>query len=482
MKYLAIFFALSTFALFGSQVFAQHQIQVDDGSQHYTVLRGQQVDFLDYFYFPVGGGTLMVTPPPNTHSLVWLTGGNTGTGVTSSTPTDILGTLNNYDVVMAANNVEKMRLVSGGGVSVSSLLTVTGPNNFKYVDGNQTAGWVLTENGSGVASWANPGSLSGLVTTATGTAPLTVNGDNNPHSGAIAIALNQGSLTTSTSAITIGGIGKTVGSGISVDLTTGSLSSGGSLTIGGTGLTVGSGITANINLANPNNWTGQQTITGANKFKYVDGNQTAGWILSEDNSGQAVWSNPAALGFVTTATGTSPITVNTDNNPHSGAITIAVITGAVTTPNGTLTLGGTGGKTVAGTLTADLNLGNANIWTGTQTFGGEAHTPVNQVVANPGPVSDQAISATNTYFRVSALGATSLDGIISGGAPSAGRIITISNIGAFPITIINQSSSASAPANQFDLPGGANIILGTRGAITFIYDGTLLRWEVASTN
>lgn len=645
---------------------AQHFLQMDDGLGHFSILKSQTTNALDIFLLPSGGGTLLTIPTPGSSSLVWQTAGNTL--IAGQVFGSVLG--NAFDVVMQANGVEKMRLVSGAGVTIGTGVA----NALRYNDGTQALGRILRSDALGQASWVDPASLT-IVTTATGTAPITVNGDNAPHSGAITIALTQGSLTTSTPSITVGGTGKTVGSNITVDLTTGSVTSSGSITVGGTGKTVGSNITADLNLANPNtwtgaqtfngankiiytdgnqglnkvlksdasgnaswgtvgtsslsggandnilvwtggaatwqnmnvgaglvgngvstqlklnvqhdatltgdgdgivlginltnpnNWTGQQTIIGANKFKYVDGNQAVNKVLISDATGQAAWSalgtssiapggnntflvtNGAStvtwLGFnrnatlvgdgITTALGLNTANANNwtaqqtitlangfkyvDGNQALNKVLVSDATGQASwstigassiTPgvngNVLVTTGGvaawqnlnigTGltGNGVTSTLDANiqhdasltgagttasnlvLNVSNPNTWTGTQTFGGVALTPITQaaLVAN---TDNYALSGSISNFRISSSAPVNLTGITGG---VSGRVLRLQNVGANAITLKSQTTSVAT--NQFDLPGGADIILGPKAAVTFIYDGTLGFWEVVATN
>ncbi len=105
--------------LAATSAFAQHRWQVDDGAGHYTILTGQTINALDNFTFPAGGGTV-VTTGGGGPSLGWLTAGNTLSGG------EKFGSLNGFDVVMYANNSEKLRLSNGGGVSVTGGLTLNG--------------------------------------------------------------------------------------------------------------------------------------------------------------------------------------------------------------------------------------------------------------------------------------------------------------------------------------------------------------------
>src|SRR5438874_10433843 len=90
---------------------AQHSLQSDDGAGHFSLIKSQTgPDAIDYYMLPPGGGTLLVAPAPGTAALVWLTGGNTiGAVPPSPTILQTFGSLNAFDVIMVANNAEKMR-------------------------------------------------------------------------------------------------------------------------------------------------------------------------------------------------------------------------------------------------------------------------------------------------------------------------------------------------------------------------------------
>jgi hypothetical protein len=330
---------------------------------------------------------------------------------------------------MQANGVEKMRLVSGGGVNISSGSSLT----------------IVPFVAAGVVHNAAGGLLL---------SSLIVGSDVTSNT----LTYNKISQASASTLLGNPNVGTANIQEIQLDPT---------LKFSGSALA--------INLANANNWTGAQTITGANKFAYVDGNQTAGFILSENGAGIASWVSPSTLTIVTTATGTAPITVNGDNAAHSGAITIALNQGNLTS-TGSITVGGTG-KTVGANITADLNLANANTWTGAQTLAAEAHTPMNSALGAGPMVNDFPLGAANSYYRISSAANINLTGLTNG---FAGRTVVLQNVGANTITL--KSQTGSAPANRFDLPGGADIILGAKAAITLIYDGTLNLWEVVSSN
>jgi len=134
---------------------------------------------------------------------------------------------------------------------------------------------------------------------------------------------------------------------------------------------------------------------------------------------------------------------------------------------------------VASGITADLNLANPNAWTGAQTFGGSGYTPTTPGSLGAADVIDYALCSTNSYYRISAGANINLKGLQNG---TPGRIVILQNVGAFTITIKSQAGAPTPATDQFDLPGGADVILGPKGIIKLIYDNTLGFWEEISTN
>lgn len=61
------------------------------------------------------------------HAQNWLTAGNTLTGGTSSTPNEWVGSNNLYDLIMKTNNIQRIRLISGGHVLIGSGTAATYP-------------------------------------------------------------------------------------------------------------------------------------------------------------------------------------------------------------------------------------------------------------------------------------------------------------------------------------------------------------------
>jgi hypothetical protein len=65
-----------------------------------------------------------------------------------------------------------------------------------------------------------------------------------------------------------------------------------------------------------------------------------------------------------------------------------------------------------------------------------------------------------------------------------GSVVTLVNVSGSPSDVIQLTNldNTSAAADQFDLPGGQPILLTQKGAATFIYDSSLSKWELVSTN
>ncbi|HWF44182.1 MAG TPA: hypothetical protein VG537_06040 [Candidatus Kapabacteria bacterium] len=147
-----------------------------------------------------------------------------------------------------------------------------------------------------------------------------------------------------------------------------------------------------------------------------------------------------------------------------------VYPGQSSSANGTAVSGGTSGTWNYATPT-QLGLGGATI-----TFGTTTPSSLS------GNANNFTLDANSSYYRLDNSTGNPLDltGLDNTGIPN-GRMLTLVNTGTDPIVIKNHSSQ-SLGGNQFDLPGGADIILSQRGMATFIYDETSGYWELVSTN
>ena len=283
-----------------------------------------------------------------------------------------------------------------------------------------------------------------------------------------------------------GTVTKVNGSGGTTGLTLrgGPITDSGTLTLGGT-LAVSNGGTGQTSLTNHGVLIG----AGASGIRWATAG-TGGQVLTSNGpSADPTWQSPAASGTVTSVTG-------------SGGLTGLTLTGGPITTSGTLTLagtlavsnGGTGQTTAAGALKALLpdSAGGATKVLAIKPGGGIGWTDNGATVTNTmsAPIfldanaSNYPIDPGTTYLRLasSAGGIIELSGLGSTGVAN-GRVITIANIGGYAIVIKHQG--ASAEGNQFDLPGGSDIILAHGGSATFIYDRVTQTpgfWELVSTN
>jgi hypothetical protein len=182
---------------------AQHALQIDDAAGRYGIIQSNPLWPIGttVFQLPPTGGTLIVAPPPGTPALVWLTDatGNTLTGGSSTTTNERFGSFNNYDVIMMANNAEKMRLIAGGGVSfTNAALGINGLSyNWPAIHGAGIR--VLSNDGAGNLSWT-----TGYVTSVAGTAnQVLVNGGTAAQTGAVTLSAPQ-NIHTGASPVFVG--------------------------------------------------------------------------------------------------------------------------------------------------------------------------------------------------------------------------------------------------------------------------------------
>ncbi len=131
---------------------AQHSIQTDDGNGHFIVISQQPTNgapSTNALTLPDGNGTVIMSG--NGPNSPWLLGGNTFTNL-GAAPTQWLGTASNDDVIFKAQNIEKLRLIAGGGIAITGSLF--GINGLAYIWPAANSGGALINNGAGTLSWA----------------------------------------------------------------------------------------------------------------------------------------------------------------------------------------------------------------------------------------------------------------------------------------------------------------------------------------
>jgi hypothetical protein len=452
-----------------------------------------------------------------------------GKGSSPQANTTIIGTL---------TVTSTTTLNTAGGSTTIDGNTILGANNSDTVTFNAVAGSNLNMNGYGISN-LGPLNLNSLTlgTPSNGASPTTgsliLNNASSAYSATVhpaALAANEiytipdaGAsanfvLTTATSGWQAGDLlyaaqsgnaltrlaagtnsqALTMVSGLPAwaNVVTSVSVSGGStgLTTSGGPITTSGTITLGGTLGIANGGTGQTTRAAALNALLPDSTGNSGKALVVQTGGGYAWLPASGVGTVTSI-------------DVSGGSTGLTTTGGAITSNGTITLGGTLGAANGGTgqstyttgdmlyassssLLSRLPAGSSNqvlgMSGGTPTWTQNGATITNTVntptALNSTPVNDYVVDSSSTYIRLNNMsgGLINLTGISSAGVAN-GRVITLFNTSVNPIMVKNQNTG-SATANQFSFPGGADILIGPKGAATFIYDQTSGFWELVSTN
>jgi hypothetical protein len=195
MKHYSFALTFVTLLFVSTNLLAQHADQYDDGAGHYSTLHGSSTG--GTYTLPTISGTLLASN--GSTSTVWLLGGNTGAGANNQLGT-LDGTALNF-VTAGVGNV-RMSIGSTGIISMGggSQLTVSANGNITKVNNVTTsfpssqgsAGSVLTNDGTGVLTWAIAGSNSADV--ASSNNQYAPGGSSGPISG------NQANLPISSTA------------------------------------------------------------------------------------------------------------------------------------------------------------------------------------------------------------------------------------------------------------------------------------------
>ncbi|HET9136180.1 MAG TPA: hypothetical protein VFO76_06050 [Candidatus Kapabacteria bacterium] len=362
MRYIYILILVLTCA---TSIFAQgeHSLLLNAAAAPTSTIKGSTTGGV--YILPDGGGTLLTSV--SIGNIAWVLAGNALTGGTPATPVEFMGSTNNYDVVLKANNVEKLRLVSGGGLTATGGLTSSGATT-------------LSALGLGIVHSSAVGVLSSspvvLTSEVSGILPVSSGGTGNPSMTANAVLLGNG----------VGSI-SSVGPGAANTFfvtAAGAAPSWNSFNHDLTLLGNGIGTALGIDLAHANTWSATQsfsagvTHSGATSPLTVNGSAgNNGDVLKSNGAGATPsWVSPASLGIVNACGGAvvntitmftsatticnSPLTVTGANVAGSGTLTAA--TGLVATTGGlTVSAGGinnTGGMTSSGATTLSaLGLG-----------------------------------------------------------------------------------------------------------------------------
>jgi hypothetical protein len=235
--------------------------------------------------------------------------------------------------------------------------------------------------------------------------------------------------------------------------------------------------------------TGTWTGAGAGTNTGLTFNVANG-TTNTDIAGTSVWSitSAGAGTFGALTSSSAPATGVADLNVTNTALVASDIGEKITvsgagTANTGLTFAVTGGTASNTDITGSAGWSVSSLGAGT--FSGV--TTGSAVLTSSSPsvlsasTSDWALSATNSYFKVSASSAVTLYGIAGG---VDGRVIIILNNGTTnAITFSSEDATDATAANRIHLAGGAGntLILAPDGFATLIYDSGISRWRVLSS-
>jgi hypothetical protein len=236
----------------------------------------------------------------------------------------------------------------------------------------------------------------------------------------------------------------------------------------------------------------------------------SGVVAGTGTSGQlAGWTGPGSIGNidltgdVTTSGGTQTTIASTGAaGTTAGQHIVAAINSSSTTGTINAANGGTGQSSyVAGdilyasgaTAISRLPIGSADqvlsVSGGVPNWTKNGAT-ITSNTASSSISADQTpftLPLSSTYIRISNTKGSAIvvSGINSAGV-SDGREITIANVSTDPSDVIqlndHDATGGTSSDDQFDLPGQQPVLLGQKGAATFIYDITAHNWELVSTN
>jgi hypothetical protein len=219
------------------------------------------------------------------------------------------------------------------------------------------------------------------------------------------------------------------------------------------------------------------TWTGAHTFSVPITSASGGTGVNNGTSTLTYAANvvfSGAFTFTATLTGATGVTF-----PTSGTLATTAQLPVGANPTGTIGLAAVNGA-AATFLRSDgapaLSQSIAPTWTGEHIFNSSfrlsaAIAPA-QITSNQNDYNPTGLSTTSG-MRINSDAARDITGLQGG---SEGRVMRVTNIGAFAITLKHESASSTA-ANRFSV--GADIVLGANVSALLWYDGTSLRWRAA---
>ena len=397
--------------------------------------------------------------PTNPNSLFWQLVGN-GSTTPSASPigtavsNNFIGTTDPNDFVIASNNLERMRIASGGNVGIG----VTAPTTALHIVGSGflavgtytgTSGTIPT-SGAGTRMMWYPAMAAFRAGYVSGTQW------DDPNTGQYSVAIGY-NTTASGQYSTAMGYGTTASNGSSTAMGTNTVASGGQSTAMVYGTTASSA--QSIAMGNGTIASGGQSFAAGYGTTASNAQSTA-----MGNNTIASGAQSTAMGYGTTASGTQSTSMGT-NTIASGAQSIAM--GYGTTASGTQsaamgisTTALSYSETAIGSFNTSYTPSSATAWVATdRLFGiGNGVTGSNSdalVILKNGNIG---IGTSTPSYRLSVISSTTGAIQIQDGTQAAGYILTsdANGVGTWQKTSVNSTSAT--------LGAGVNIPYTTTGS------------------
>ncbi len=443
---------------------------------------------------------------PVTSATAWQITGNSNTtpstsAIGSAANNNFVGTTNGEDFVIVSDNLERMRVASGGNIGINTIAPgaifdieglATSTTNIVNITGNSiTSGAALTVNSTSAGITGSLATIQANSTTAgtllnvsgnalTSGTGLSVNSTSAGITGSLATI--QANSTTAGTLLNVSGNALTTGTGLSVNSTsagiTGSLATiqansttaGTLLNVSGNALTSGTGLSVNSTSAGITGSLAniQANSTTAGTLLNVSGNAlTGGTGLNVSSTSAGITGNLANIQANSTTAGTllnvsgNALTTGKEINVSANGLTTGIgenISSTSTAGNGSILLNlsrsGTNGAAAMTNYGLYSNITNTNGTSGTNIAGYFSASGAN--------MTNYGIQATP-------------NALIGVPATTQGNLI-FANTTAFTTTI--NSSNSSTASYTMTLPpaqGAANTVLTDNGA-------GVLSWSAPATS
>ena len=223
------------------------------------------------------------------------------------------------------------------------------------------------------------------------------------------------------------------------------LTSSGSITVANSG-SEDAAVTVDLNMANANSWTALQSFSAASTTMFSClGNCAFGATATSSFNSAGVLTLITPLAVTSGGTGATSLNNLITLGTHTTGNYLATLTSS-----GSITVANSGSETAA--VTADLNMGNANIWTALQTFNNASTTNLSVLTkASFGSTATSSFDSAGVLTLITPLavtsggtGATSLNNLITLGTHTSGAYVASVADSLASLTITGTAAESSA--------------------------------------